>query len=234
MNPSDQVIEHIIELLAKIEKKIDEISRLINAALSSIPAVFSYIVDKVRDGWNGMLGKLAEFWNWFTDKLTYAGNPFVLNGAAEAWRAMGGKIAKINDSITDLNLSVDDRWKGYAADQYEQSIEPQRRANTSIMSDFAENIASAMGNLAGAIIAFWVGVAVAIISLLSALAGAAVATGTIIGLPAAPVLIALGIAAFLIAAGGGVAILYVAAGGSRATLTSTSAGISQWPKIATQ
>jgi phage-related protein len=234
MNPSDQVIDHIIDLLRKIEEKLEYITKLVNAALSAIPAVFGYIVDKVRDGWNAMLGKLAEFWDWFADKLSYAGNPFMLNGAAAAWTAMGGKVARINDTITDLSLSVDDRWTGMAADQYAQSVEPQRRANTSIMSDFAQNIASAMGGLAGAIIAFWAGVALAIVTLLGALAGAAVATGTIVGLPAAPVLIGLGIAAFLIAAGGGVAILYVAAGNSRATLNSTSAGILEWPKIATQ
>lgn len=229
MNPADRVIE----LLRQIQQKIDEITRLINAALDAVPAILSWVVDRVQEGWNQMLEKLAEFWAWFADKLSYLGNPFMLNGAAEGWKTVGTKVARINDGITDMNLSVDDRWTGYAAGQYQQSIEPQRRANTSIMSDFAENIGNAMSSLANAITAFWVGVALAIITLLGALAGAAVATGTIIGLPAAPVLVALGIAGFLVAAGGGVAILAVSAGGVRTTFASTQAGITSWPQIAT-
>jgi hypothetical protein len=234
METADQITARIVELLLKIEKKIDQIEAMINRILSAIPGVLSFIVNKVRDAWNKMLVKLGEFWDWFVDKLTYLGNPFVLNGAADGWKKMGGKVARINDTITDLNLSVDDRWTGFAADQYKQSIDPQRNANTSIMSDFAENIADAMTGLANAIVAFWVGVAVAIIALLSALAGAAVATGSIIGLPAVPVLIVLGIVGFLAAAGGGVLILYIAAGSSKSAMDSTTAGITAWPKIATQ
>ena len=230
MNPADKVIE----LLQKIQEKIEQITRLVNAVLSRIPSFLSWVADKLRDGWNTMLAKLGEFWDWIADKLSYVGNPFLLNGAADGWKQAAAKVARLNDDITDLNLSVDDRWTGRAAEQYKQSIEPQRRANTSIMSDFAENIAGAMTTMAGAIIAFWAGIAIAIIALLSALAGAAVATGTIIGLPAVPVLITLGIVAFLVAAGSGVAILYVSAGGARSTLRSTSAGITSWPKIAMQ
>lgn len=229
MNPA----ERFIELLQKIREKIEEISRLINAALSALPAVLGFIADRVQDAWNTMLGKLQEFWSWCADILTYVGNPFMLNGAADGWKQMGVKVSRINDTITDFNLSVDDRWTGTAADQYRQSVEPQRRANSSILTDYAENVSSAMTGLAGAIIAFWVGLVVAILTLLGALAGAAVATGTIVGLPAAPVLIGLGIAAFLAAGGGGVAILYVAAGSARATIASAQAGITQWPQIAT-
>ncbi|MBN9177402.1 MAG: hypothetical protein J0I43_08575 [Microbacterium sp.] len=230
MNPVDR----IIELLRKIQDRIDQITRLVNAVLGRIPFSLKWVADRLRDGWDAMLTKLGEFWDWFADKLSYCGDPFTLNGAADGWKQMAAKVARLNDDITDLNLSVDDRWTGRAADQYQQSIEPQRRANTSILSDYAENIAGAMTTMAGAIIAFWAGVAVAIIALLSALAGAAVATGTIIGLPAVPVLVTLGIVAFLVAAGAGVAVLYVAAGGARSTLRSTSAGIASWPQIATR
>ena len=234
MDTSEEIMAKVIELLGKIEDKIKYIEGRINDVLSHIPGFLSYIVHKVQDAWNAMLSKLEEFWGWFTDKLTYVGNPFVLNGAANGWKLMGAKVARINDTITDQALSVDDAWTGRAADQYRESIDPQRTANTSIMADYASNIADAMTTLAGAIIAFWVGVVIAIVTLLGALAGAAIATGSIIGLPAAPVLIVLGIVAFLVAAGGGVAILYVAAGGSRSDLSSTTAGVTPWPKIATQ
>ena len=47
----------------------------------------------------------------------------VLNGAADGWKQAAAKVARLNDDITDLNLSVDDRWTGRAAEQYKQSIE---------------------------------------------------------------------------------------------------------------
>lgn len=230
MNP---VIDRVLELLEKIKQKLDEIVRLINAALRTIPVYLSWIADRVKDAWDATLQKIQEMWNWLWDKLTYAGAPWVLNGAADGWKQMGGKVARINDTIVDANLSVDDRWTGRAADQYHQSVEPQRRANTSVMSDFAENIGNAMSGLAVAITAFWGAIAVAIITLLGALAGAAVATGTIIGLPAAPVLVGLGIAAFLVAGGAGALILFTSAGQARSTMSSASAGITSWPSIAT-
>ena len=230
----NDIAEKIIRLLDQIKEKIDQITRIVNAVLDSVPFFLEWVISKVRDAWNAMLDKLAEFWAWFTDKLTYVGNPWMLNGAGEGWTTMGGSVARINDTITDLNLSVDDRWQGRAASQYEQSIEPQRRANTSIMSDYAQNIGNALSSLATGITSFWAGICVAIITLLGALAGAAVATGTIVGLPAVPVLIGLGIAAFLVAAGAGVAVLYALAGSCRTTLGNCTAGITEWPAIATQ
>lgn len=230
MNP---IIDRVLELLDKVQQKIDEIVRLINAALRTIPAYLSWIADRVRDAWDATVQKIQEMWAWLADKLSYLGNPFVLNGAADGWKRVGGQVTRINDSIVDANLSVDDRWTGRAADQYQQSLEPQRRANTSIMSDYAENIGNAMSGLAVAIAAFWGAIAVAILTLLGALAGAAVATGTIIGLPAAPVLVGIGIATFLVAAAAGLTILYVSAGQARSTMASTSAGITSWPSIAT-
>ncbi|WP_417563463.1 hypothetical protein [Microbacterium sp.] len=229
-----QIAEKIIRLLDQIQDKIDEITRLVNAVLSKIPGFLSWVVDKFRDAWNTMLDKLAEFWDWFTDKLSYVGNPGLLNDAADSWTLAGGSVARINDTITDQALSVDDRWKGRAADQYEQSLEPQRRANTSIMSDYAQNIADGLSALAGGIVAFWAGIAIAFVTLIGALAGAAVATGTIVGLPAVPVLVVLGIAAFLTAGGAGVWVLTNQASSCRTTLDATSAGITQWPAIATE
>ncbi|WP_025158786.1 hypothetical protein [Leifsonia aquatica] len=226
------IAERVLELLEKIREKIEEIGRLINAVLRTLPAVLSWIADRVRDNWNDMLAKIGEMWAWFADKLSYVGNPFTLNGAADGWKRAGSQVARINDTIFDANLSVDDRWTGRAAEQYKQSIEPQRRANTSIMSDYAENIGNALSGLAVAIAVFWGAVVAAIIGLLVALASAAVATGTIVGLPAAPVLVALGIAAFLAAAGAGVLVLYVSAGQAKTTIGSAGAGIQSWPSMA--
>lgn len=234
ITPSDQVIEKVLELLRKIEAKIEELTRIINAALSKIPGILHYIVDRVREGWDKLVAKLGEFWAWFADKLSYLGNPGLLNSAASEWKLMGGKVARLNEDITDLGLSVDDRWTGYASDQYKQSVEPQRTANTSIMSDFAEPIADAMTGLAGAIVAFWVGLGVALLSLVGAIAGGLTAAGTIIGLPAAPVLVVIGVVIFLASAGAGVAILYSSAATARISMQSTTKGISQWPLIATQ
>ena len=234
MDTAEALTARIIELLQKIEAKIEDIERLINDALSHLPAFLGYIADKVRHAWNAMLVKVGEFWDWFADKLTYVGNPWLLNSAANEWRLMGGKVARINETIADLNLSVDDDWSGRAADQYKESIQPQRDANSSIMSDFADNIASAMSGLAGAIVAFWICVGVGLLSLIGAIIGAAVTAATVFGLPATPVLIVVGIVIFLGTVGGGLITLYIAAGNSRTDLSGTTAGVTPWPRIATQ
>lgn len=229
MNP---IIERALELLEKIRQKIEEIVRLVNAALRALPAVLAWVADRLREAWDGMLQKISEMWNAISEFFSHAGDPFMLNSAAEGWKLAAAKVSRINDTIMDANLSVDDKWTGSGADQYQQRIETQRRANTSIMADYAENIGGAMTGLAVAIGVFWGAVVAAILALLTALAGAAVATGTIVGLPAVPVLVTLGIVSFLAAIGFGVAILYLSAGQSRTTMASTAAGIASWPPLA--
>jgi len=229
MNP---IIERALELLEKIRQKIDEIVRLVNAALRLLPAALSWVADRLREAWDGMLQKIGEMWKAISEFFSHVGDPFMLNGAAQGWKTAAAKVSRINDTIMDANLSVDDKWTGSGADQYKQRIETQRRANTSIMADYAENVSGAMTGLAVAIGVFWGAVVVAILTLLGALAGAAVATGTIVGLPAVPVLVTIGIVTFLAAAGTGVAVLFLSAGQARATMTSTAAGIASWPPLA--
>ncbi len=229
----EPIINQIVALLQKIQDKIDWIAAKINRVLSYVPGFLSWVVDKVKAGWDLMVQKLAEFWMWFVDKLSYAGNPWMLTGAAEAWVArVGSPVSKINDTLSDASFSVDDEWVGRAANQYKQGLEPQRRANTSVLSDFAQNFGSALNAMSGAIWAFWIGVIIAIVTLIGGLAGAAAATGTIVGIPAAPVIICAAVIVCLVSLGGGVGVLYLTAGAARTTLASASAGISAWPKLA--
>jgi hypothetical protein len=155
-----------------------------------------------------------------------------LNGAANGWTELGGKIARINDTITDEALSVDDDWSGHAADQYKESIDPQRNANTSILEDYAKNIASAMTAMAIAIAVFWACVVGALLTFILAMVAAAAAAATVVGAPAAPAIVVKGIVGFLVEVGLGLLILYVTAGAQRPTLSSTSGGIASWPKMA--
>jgi ABC-type multidrug transport system fused ATPase/permease subunit len=230
---ADQVIDKVIELLKKIEQKIDQFTDRINQLLAAVPSVLSWVVDKIKQAWNTLLAKVKEFWDWFTDKLLYMGNPGELYGAADSWRQVGGKVSRINDDITALALTVDDHWTGRAADQYKQSLDPQRRANTSINTDFAANIATALSGLGQAIIVFWGAIAAALVTLTIAIVSSILLLASVIAGPAAIVTAVGGFVGALVAMGVGLAVLYGAAANARQSIDTTSNGITSWPQIAT-
>ncbi|MFT4258433.1 hypothetical protein [Microbacterium sp.] len=241
MNPAQQ----IIELLRKIQQKIEEILRLVNKVLSLIPAILSWVADRLREEWDKLMVKLGEIWDWIVDKLSYVGDPALLNSSSATWAEVGGRVARINDTITDQALTTEDEWSGRGKDQYVQSLEPQRRANTSILSDYAERISSALSTMATGIIAFWAAVVVALLTLIGTIVvtivtakAAAAATAATLG-AAAPsmvvpiVTIVVGAVVCLGSLAAGWWVLSGQADSAKATLALTSSGITAWPKIAT-
>jgi len=231
MDPAQQVRE----MIAKLQDKVEELTRIVNSTLSKVPGFLDWIVDKLIDGWNALMEKLGEFWDWFTDKLSYVGNPFGLFAASTSWREDVGGVAKnLVRDIDDSDLLVDDRWQGDGADQYRQSLAPQREALGSIGADFATSIATALTILAGGIIAFWTGVVGAIIAVIVGFATATGAAVTVFGLPLAPPAALGGLAIGVGALAGGTAILYGVSALSRSTLAGAASGVQTWPQFVTE
>ncbi|TFV96721.1 hypothetical protein [Orlajensenia leifsoniae] len=230
MDPAQEVRE----MIGKLQDKVEELTRIVNSTLSKVPGFLDWIVDKLIDGWNALMEKLGEFWDWFTDKLSYVGNPFGLHAASVSWTEdIGGKVANLVRDIDDSDLLVDDKWKGDGADQYRQSLDPQREALSSINSDFASNISSALSTLMLAIVAFWASVVAAIISVIVGFATATGAAVTVFGLPLAPPAALGGLAIGVGALAAGTATLYASAASARGTMSSTAAGVQTWPQFVT-
>lgn len=228
----EALADRITSLLEQIRQKINSIADTINSTLESLPDAMAWIVDEVQAGWQRMLEKLDELWEWFTDKLSYVGNPSMLAEAATSWVAnVGAPVVRVNETLADASLSVDDEWEGRAARQYQQGVQPQRDANDSILSDFAQNLSDALTEMAEAITAFWVAVAGGLPVLLVGLLGASGLAGTIVGLPAATVVIVGEIVVYLGVVGTQARLLNSKAGTAKASLVSATAGISAWPKL---
>jgi hypothetical protein len=226
-------ISRVLELLDKVQRKIEELRNFVNGVLSKVPSVLGWVVDRFLDAWNWMMGKLGEFWDWFTDKISYAGNPFVLSSASVGWKEkVGGPAVNLTRTLDDANLAADDVWDGFGAGQYRQHLPGQREAMTSIAKDFADNISSAMSTMQLAIVAFWAGVIVAVIALINGISAATAEGVTIIGLPAVPATVVASIVVALAALGTGIWILNSQADSARSTLASASSGVQHWPAFA--
>ncbi|KQO96884.1 hypothetical protein [Leifsonia sp. Leaf264] len=230
MDPAQEVSE----MIAKLQGKVEELTRIVNSTLAKVPDVLSWVVDRLIEGWNTLMAKLGEFWDWFTDKLSYVGDPFGLNAAAVSWREdVGGVVANLVRDIDDSDLLVDDRWQGDGADQYRQAVDPQREALGSISTDFASNISSALSALALAIASFWGAVLLAIVSVIAGFVFATGAAATVFGLPIAPPAALAGLAGGLASLAVGMSILYATAGTVRGTLAGAASGVQTWPQFVT-
>jgi hypothetical protein len=230
MNPAQPVID----MLEKIEAAINKLQDFINKTLNLVPGFLGWIVDKVRDGWNSLVAKIEEFWDWFTDKLSYVGDPIALSNAASSWKVdIGGKVGNLARDIDDSDILVDDRWQGAGADQYRQAIPPQRDAMLSIKTDFANNIATGLESLRTAIVVFWGAVLAAIIGISVAFAVATGEAVTVFGLPLAPPTALGGLAVGLGAIGVAALNLQNVASGAKSSFETAAGGVQTWPTFVT-
>lgn len=230
----DEIIEKVNELLDKIAAKIEEIRQKVNSILSKVPGFLEWAVDKFLDAWNKMLEKLGEFWDWFTDKLSYVGDPFGLHGRGDDWHTVVGDPGKeMADSIdSDHELLVDGTWTGQAATAYQGQVPDQESALRSLGQTFASQVSSGLKTMAFGVAAFWLGIIAALVTLVLAIVAASAATGSIIGLPAVPVLIVSGIIGFLVAAGLGLATLAFTASQAADSFRNITRYATDWPEFA--
>lgn len=230
----DDVIDEVTRLLEQVRDKVDELTRKVNETLAKVPGWASWVVDRVQDAWAVLCEKLSQFWDWFTDKLAYAGDPGGLSDMASRWADdVATPVSAQTHEIEAGDLLVDDRWQGDAADQYRQKVPDQKLTLKAVRSEYVTALTSALNSMSSGITVFWWGVAAAIVSLAAGIAGAITATGTIIGLPAAPVLAGLGVAGALVALGTTWNTLNnEATSASLALDTAKSYGLTSWPSFA--
>jgi hypothetical protein len=230
----DEIIEKINGFLDKVQGKLEELTDKVNGILSHVPFFLQWAVDKFMDLWNKMLDKLGEFWDWFTDKLAYCGDPFGLGDAGDRWNTDLGQPTKaLADQIDgEHELLVDDNWTGTAASAYKEQVPDQEAALRSVGQSFATAVDSAMGSLKTGLITFWLAIGAALVALAVAIVLATAAAGTVIGLPAAPVAVIAGVIAFLVAAGTGLAALYLGTSSAADSFRNARQYATDWPEFA--
>jgi hypothetical protein len=230
----DDVIDEVTRLLDEIRGKVDELTRTINETLAKVPGWASWVVDRVRDGWDAFCEKLGQFWDWFTDKLAYAGDPGGLSDLARRWAdEVAAPVSAQTHEIEAGDLLVDDRWQGDAADQYRQRVPDQKLTLKAVRSEYVAALTSALNSMSSAITVFWWGVAGALVSLALGIVGAVTAAGGVVTAPAAPVIAGLGVAGALIALGTTLYGLINEATSTELALDSAkSYGLTSWPSFA--
>jgi hypothetical protein len=233
MDAAEEILQKVREILQKMQSGVDAFIDAVNATLSRIPDFLDWIFDEVKKFWDKLVAKLKEFWDWFVDKLSYVGNPFMLGGAAGTWREVGGQVSNQQREVDDSDVTVDDNWSGRGADQYKQSLPPQRDAMKSIDTDFANNIAGGLTQLAVAIGIFW---GLVVTAILTCVVGVSVATGaavSILGLPAAPPAVYIAVTAAIVQLTTGTIQLVAQAAMVNDTMAKTRSGVQTWPAFVT-
>ena len=168
----DDIVAKIKALLEKVRSKVEALASRINSLLSHVPRLLSWVIDKVQELWNKLVAKLSEFWDWFTDKLAYAGNPALLHDTGQRWNTdLGLPSHQRAEDVDSDDLLVDDTWTGTAAEAYKNKIGDQQLALDAVGQSMAATVASALNSVKSGIWAFWAGVVLAVIALVGGIIG---------------------------------------------------------------
>lgn len=195
----DEVFNRVEKLVHRVEGLIKKIFDSCNDAMRWLPSEIGEIIKPA-------LQKIAELQRRFFEEIgkffTEWGSPWGLWSAGDRWsEEIGGVASKLAGQFTPGQLRTTDDWKGAAADAYAKVL-PDQKAALEALKKTADTINSAMKNLAYAIGAYWLGLAIAVATFVAELipestaastgvgaapaaAGAAVSTAKVVGLVAA-------------------------------------------------
>lgn len=230
----NSLIQKIEEKLRQINDIVNRVRDKINSLLSHVPGFLHWAVSKIQDLWNQFCAKMSEFWDWFTDKLAYAGDPFILQDTGDKWNTkLGGPAHKRAKEVDSDDLLVDDIWTGTGAEAYKSKIDGQKEALDSVGQNYATAVQSALNGMKTGIWVFWIGIVVALVILVAGVIIGAAADASIIGLPAGMAEMLAAVIEFLLVGGASIAALALLAHDSAASLRQVNSYYDdKWPSFA--
>ena len=175
----------IRDLVNRFNGLVQDLQDAINDVLDWVPWGLGWLADKIRDLWNGLMGKIKEFFDPLVEILSNLGEPSTVSSKADLWSSNVGSPVSARVALADVgSLAVDDNWKGSAADQYKQKAPLQKTALQNVKTQFTDGISSALKDVSSAIQVFFGLMIAAIGAWIAAIITALGATATIFGIPA--------------------------------------------------
>jgi len=141
-----------------------------------------YIPDFVKDAVMALAREALDLAKWLWDKfvelLKGVGAPVMFFKYAYDWSDVRGIATGVAGVLKPEALTVDEHWKGTAADRYNAAIKPQSEAADKI-GTISEKLTIALGILAAAGLTFYVALGVIIVQFIVAMVGVVAALGSV-------------------------------------------------------
>ncbi|MGH3934444.1 MAG: WXG100 family type VII secretion target [Pseudonocardiaceae bacterium] len=182
----DEALNRVSELFEKLKGAWDDIVDGVNHVLSILPG---FLEGPVKSACQKCSSKVAEVFDEITKLFNERGSASALRTAGESWNEQVGRRASTQAGLlTKEALETDNEWTGDAADRYGEAVTAQGKALTQIKT-ITDNLQTTLNEIASALRAFWIGIAVAfgayVASMIGCIIGAATVVGTIPSLIAA-------------------------------------------------
>jgi hypothetical protein len=183
-----EMIHKINELIAKIEKKSNDLIAACNKAISKVPG---FIGDKIRDGAELFISRMKQVWEDLTYIFGNMGSPNALSRCSDEWSAaVGGPMSGLAGFTDPAVIRADDSWTGAGFRAYKDILPQQGNALKALKTVIVDGISTAMSEVSKAIMIFWGAIVVGLGAFVGCLIGAIASTATILGAPAGPVIAA--------------------------------------------
>lgn len=193
----EAIIERCKALAEKLRNLVNAVHDKVEYALSLMPVVFQWLLDKIND----LLVKISEafnkVWGTLVDCFEGALAPITFYLRAQSWYSdVQSPMVKLGTDVGSDNVLKSSQWEGKGGDSYRNSVSDQSKACNAVAT-MAGTVGSTLTQCAVGGLVFYgaiVGVLIKMIMGVSAgTAATATGVGALVGLPA--ILASIGIGA---------------------------------------
>ncbi|MGL4177781.1 MAG: hypothetical protein ACRCSN_17115 [Dermatophilaceae bacterium] len=182
----DDLVHQIIDLVERIKAKLDKLLGVVNRFLSWVPWGLGWLADRIKDAWDGMCAKFAEFWDAVTFIFGNLGDRGALSRTALAWSSdVSGPVSAQKDAVdATAVLAADDTWRGSAAGAYAGKAKLHQTALEKVITTYVQSISASLDTVRAGLTKFYMGLITALGALVVGLIAALASSATVFGIPA--------------------------------------------------
>ncbi|GAA2635278.1 hypothetical protein [Paractinoplanes durhamensis] len=220
------------DILTQASTHLAKVQTSAQSLYDSVSAIWDWIPPWLKDDVNRFLTRawdiVKELFDYVKDFVLNPGWPPALFHAGEVWVDKVGLAASSAVGQTSLNYTqVDDHWQGDAATAYKNTLPAQGLALGAIKT-MCDALDTALKNMAGAIVAFWLACIAGLLSALPEFGAEEAAADTGVGAPPAILAFIASVVKLLGIISGAAALLWAFSGSQIGPYTAMNQQLNNW------
>jgi len=220
------------DILTKASNHLEQVQQSALSLHDAVSSIWGWIPPGFKQGVNHLLTQMwevvKELFDYIKEFVLNPGWPPALWHAGEVWTGQVGAPTSSVVGETSLNYAkVDDHWQGAAATAYKNTL-PAQGAALSAIKTMCDALDTALKNMAGAIVAFWLACIAALLSALPEFGAEEAAADTGVGAPPAILAFIASVVKLLGIITGSAALLWAFAGSQVGPYTAMNQQLNNW------
>ena len=179
----EAIIKRCKALAEKLRNLVNAVHDKVEYALSLMPVVFQWLLDKIND----LLEKISEafnkFWEIVVDYFEGMLAPIIFYARAQSWYSdVQSPMVKLGTDVDSNNVLKPSQWEGEGGNSYRRSVSDQSAACNAVAT-MAGTVGSALTDCAVGGLIFYAAIIGILIKMIMGVSAGTAATATGVGAP---------------------------------------------------